>query len=305
MNSVKPALKLITVLVCLLAANIAFAESFDMPQAFLLEKVEAYGLGGIPWEEAHSADEERARAYMDALHHAYENVLSLQLMQGVLVKNSMQTNKALRERLGRVLLTAPKTFYQPDASGLLRCKITLPLYGKNSVKTALYLAALKPAPQEPLAFLASWSTLVGIANDAKAPDFKRVIIDMRRQDFVPSLFPRFFSETGMLIYQESMTAEPYRFTRPAILFSESITEAREGFEEGETLTLAAHLNPLSSCDITVEEADFNVFARFCKELAQKPIKERDIVIIFNPGRASKTGSMPQSTTEKDSEQKKK
>lgn len=268
-----------------------WAETFIEPEVFIGQKIEVFGLAGIPWETEYSHDEERARAWMDALHHAYEKVLSLPLMEGKLVRHVMQTNSALKERLGLILMSAPKYFQQPDTSGLIRCRIDLPLSGKLSVRSALYLAALRPQPQQPLSFLASWSAGLKIDEKAPAPAFKRVIIDARSFVFEPSLFPRFFDTAGMLIFQESMVPSNERFSRPAVRFESDIKQARAELKEEEVMTIAAHISALAVRDICIEHADVDVFARFCRELIRNPLQKREIVVVFNPQVLHKRGRL--------------
>ena len=97
------------------------AESSFSTNSFVKQNVQVYGLAGMPWEQSVSLEEERARAWVDALHHAYEKILDLPLMEGKLVRQVFQTNSGLRTRLGRVLMTAHKTFYTKDQTGLIRC----------------------------------------------------------------------------------------------------------------------------------------------------------------------------------------
>ncbi|MBU1106434.1 MAG: hypothetical protein KKB51_07195 [Candidatus Riflebacteria bacterium] len=286
--------KLAIICFCMFSACSLWAETFIEPEIFIEQKLEVFGLAGIPWETESSYDEERSRAWMDALHHAYEKVLSLPLMEGKLVRHVMQTNSSLKERLGQVLMSAPKYFLQADTSGLIRCRLELPLSGKLSVRSALYLAALRPQPQEPLSLLASWSAGLKIDEKAPAPSFKRVILDARSFLFEPSLFPRFFTAAGMLIFQESMVPSKERFSRPAVLFESDIRRARKELKDEEVVTIAAHISPLATRDICIEHTDVDVFARFCRELIRNPLQEREIVVVFNPqvlhqrGRLAKT-----------------
>jgi len=124
--------KAILVIVCMFSACSLRAENFVDSQALLQQKLEVFGLAGTPWESETSYDEERSRAWMDALHHAYERILALPLMEGKQVAHVLQENAALKERLGLVLMSAPKTFFQPDISGMVRCRVDVPLTGKIS-----------------------------------------------------------------------------------------------------------------------------------------------------------------------------
>ncbi len=281
----------LAIILCLVTACSLRADTFIEPEVFIAQKLEVFGLAGIPWENEYSHDEERSRAWMDALHHAYEKVLSLPLMEGKLVRHVMQTNAALKERLGLVLMSAPKYFMQADASGLVRCRVELPLTGKLSVRSALYLAAMRPQSLQPLSFLASWSAGLKLDEKAPAPGFKRIIVDVRSSVFEPSLFPRFFDQTGMLIFQESMVPSGERFSRPAVRFESDIRKARAGLKEDETMTAAAHVNELSVRDIIIENIDTDVFARFCRELVRNPLQEREIVIVFGSRQARPRGKL--------------
>ncbi|EKD81886.1 MAG: hypothetical protein ACD_39C01587G0003 [uncultured bacterium] len=281
------------------------ADTFIEPEIFIGQKLEVFGLAGIPWDSEYSHDEERARAWMDALHHAYEKVLSLPLMEGKLVRHVMQTNSALKERLGLVLMSAPKFFQQADASGLIRCRVELPLTGKLSVRSALYLAAMRPQPSQPLSFLASWSAGLKIDADAPVPSFKRAIIDIRSFAYEPSLFPRFFDTTGMLIFQESMIPYGERFSRPAVRFESDIRLARAGLKEDETMTIAAHISGQAVRDISIEHEDIDVFARFCRELIRNPLQDREIVVVFNPQVAHQRGSLAKTKPKAETENKSK
>jgi len=279
------------------------ADSFIEPEIFIDQKLEVFGLAGIPWESEYSHDEERSRAWMDALHHAYEKVLSLPLMEGKLVRHVMQTNAALKERLGLVLMSAPKYFQQADASGIIRCRVELPLTGKLSVRSALYLAAMRPQSLQPVSFLASWSAGLKIDEKAPAPDFKRIIVDVRGSLFEPSLFPRFFDQTGMLIFQESMIPSGERFSRPAVRFESDIRKARADLDENETMTAAAHVTELSSCDISIDHADTDIFARFCRELLRNPLQEREIVVVFRPRPMGSRGRLGKTEVKVETEEK--
>lgn len=299
----KKCLKALVLLFIMFSACALRAETFVDPRNFCEQKLEVFGLGGVPWEESSSHDEERSRAWMDALHHAFEKILNMQLMEGRLVAHVMQTNPELKTRLGSLLLSSPKFFYQSDVSGLIRCRIDVPFTGKNSLRSALYLAALRPQPQEPLALMPGWAAGAKIDESAPVPPFKRIVIDVRAYNFVPSLFPRFFDSTGMLLFQETMISLKDRFSRPAIRFMQDISKAREGFKEEETLTVAAHVNVLSRCDITVENPDAAILARFAREMIANPHGERDIAIVFSTERAIKTGRLLRSEKGNDASDK--
>lgn len=286
--------KVLLIIVCMFSACTLRAENFVDPQVFVQQKLEVFGLAGTPWESETSFDEERSRAWMDALHHAYERILDLPLMEGKLVRHVLQTNAALKERLGLVLLSSPKFFFQPDVSGLSRCRIDVPLTGKMSLRSALYLAALRPQPMEPTSFLASWTAGVKVDPAAKVPAIKRVVIDVRRFDFEPSLFPRFFDVSGMLIFQEAMIPQAERFSRPAVRFATDITVARAGLKEEETVTVAAGISELYRRDLAIAHADAELFALLCHDMIENPLRQREIVIVFDPARARKVGKLGRS-----------
>lgn len=287
----KRGLRTLLLLLCIFSACSLRAEIFTEPEIFIDHKLEIFGLAGVPWESEISLDEERARAWMDALHHAYDKVLSLPLMEGKLVRHVLQTNAALKERLGPVLLKAPKTFFQPDASGLIRCRIDVPISGKTSLRSALYLAAMRPQPQLPGSFSPNWSSGIKIDDKAPAPPFKRLVLDVRPFNFEPSLFPRFFDADGMLLFQESMIPSPQRFSRPVVKFFDDISKAREGLPEDEVYTIAAKVNVLALRDVTVEAADVDIFARFGRELLRSPLQERELAIVFDPLKLRKAGKL--------------
>ena len=295
----------LALIICLFSACSLRADTFIEPEVFIGQKLEVFGLAGIPWESEYSHGEERSRAWMDALHHAYEKVLSLPLMEGKLVRHVMQTNAALKERLGLVLMSAPKFFQQADASGLIRCRVELPLTGKLSVRSALYLAAMRPQPLQPLSFLASWSVGLNIDEKAPAPPFKRVIVDLRSFTYEPSLFPRFFDPSGMLIFQESMVPSGERFSRPAVRYESDIRLARAGLKDEETMTISAHISKLALRDISIEHTDVDVFARFCRELIRNPLQDREIVVVFNPQVLRARGRLAKAEPKAETEEKSK
>ncbi|MBR4329934.1 MAG: hypothetical protein IKP71_08765, partial [Candidatus Riflebacteria bacterium] len=68
--------KLLLLILCSLLPQILLAENLVNHKVFLNQKLEVFGLGGTPWEEG-SYETERGRAWMDAMHHAYEQILSL------------------------------------------------------------------------------------------------------------------------------------------------------------------------------------------------------------------------------------
>jgi hypothetical protein len=287
----KSGLKALLLIVIIFSACSLRAESFVDPRIFCEQKLEVFGLAGMPWENQISQDEERARAWMDALHHAYEQVLTLPLMEGRLVRHVLQTNPALKERLGEILLAAPRTFYQADNSGMIRCRIEIPLSGKKSLRSALYLAALRPQSQLPVGFNPDWASVTKVDDKAPSVPYKRIIVDLRSCVYEPSLFPRFFNDEGSLLFQEAMIPAPERFSRPAIKYMTDIRAAREGVADEETYVVSARISSLASCDITVEHGDVNLFSRFCNELSLNPLAERDLIVVYDPLKLRKTGKL--------------
>ncbi len=94
--------KAILVIVCMFSACSLRAENFVDSNAFLQQKLEVFGLAGNPWESETSYDEERSRAWMDALHHAYERILALPLMEGKQVAHVLQENAALKDYINKL-----------------------------------------------------------------------------------------------------------------------------------------------------------------------------------------------------------
>lgn len=249
---------------------------------FIDRQVEGIGLGGTPWESKISIDEERSRAWMSALHNAYNSILSVPLMEGKTVRQVLISNPNMRERLGVILLLAPKFFYQSDATGLVRCKVEVPLDGKQSIKSALYLESLRPLPLEPYNILASWTHNDNANESYQKTPFKRIAIDLRGFNYEPSLFPRFFDEKGVLIYQETMTIKGERLSRPTIKFTSEIKDVYKDLEETEVALISAKINPLSKRDIQIIPPDTQIFERFCKEIINEPASQNEILIVFNP-----------------------
>lgn len=403
--------------------------------------VSVWGLAGMPWETETSYEEEKARAWMHALHQGYEAMLDIPLMEGLVVRQALQMNPALKERLGMVLLSAPKTFFEPDLTGLLRCRLEVPFSGPVSLRSALYLAALRPQPMEPHSLLASWAvpatspipvagpaplasrfqaspaegdpagpdtapltaaasrpgtlrhlyreadsaattpdtrrtdqddrdrdrdagaaargtseptsaayrdrvTMTGGTASAGAdpaateppadqegalpadlrtartgslplpdrpagPAVRRLVLDLRRTAFEPSLFPRFFAEDGRLLFQEAQIPGPERFSRPAIRFTRDIGAAEKGLGSTEVMYIAAFLPPLSHRDVKIAAAETSTFLAFCRHLAANPLGGREILIVHGdstfaggllpkasaaakdkPARAGKAGTKP-------------
>lgn len=294
--------KLLLLLTCIFSATTLLAETTTPHKVFLNQKLEVFGLGGIPWEEG-SYESERGRAWMDAMHHAYEQILELTVMDGKQVRNVLHTNKALKERLGMVLMSAPKTFYQKDVSGLVRCKLDIPISGKLSLRSAFYLAALRPQPMQPTGFLASWSAEIPVDENLDPSPYKRLVIDARKFDFIPSLFPRFFDEHGALIFQEAMIPQAERFSRPVVMFATDMITARANLAPEEVFTVSSAMHELHKSDIIVKQADMSEFKQFCNDIIKTPLKQREIMIVYNPDKKLETGSMAQQESKEESSKK--
>ncbi len=275
-------LKLLTILSIIFSACLVRAEPVIDPEIFINQTVSVYGLAGMPWEKDSSIDEERSRAWMDSLHHAYDQILDLPLMEGKLVRHVFQTNAALKDRLGMVLLSAPKTFYEVDASGLLRCRLDVPFNGKLSIRSALYLAALRPEPMKPSSFLASWTSGLRVKENKDAPDLDRIVVDLRNSNFEPSLFPRFFDEKGFLLFQEAMVPSPSRFSRPVVRFVQDIRAAYKDVDEQKLMVVDGKVPEMARRDVSVAQAEAEIFARFCKEISDNPDSSKEIYVVFKP-----------------------
>ena len=297
--------KVLLLLLCLFVSHRLLADNTINHKVFLDQKLEVFGLGGVPWEEESAYESERGRAWMDAMHHAYEQILSLCVMDGKEVRHILHTNKALKERLGMIIMAAPKTFYQKDVSGLVRCKLEIPISGKLSLRSAFYLAALRPQPMQPTGFLASWSANVGVVDESlEVSPYKRVVIDLRKYDFIPSLFPRFFDERGALLFQEAMMPQAERFSRPVVCFCTNMVAAREKLEEKEVLTLSSTMHELHKSDVIVKSDDLKEFKKFCNDIIRTPLKQREIMILYNPEKKISIGKIKkQETTENSNKNK--
>ncbi|HNV70340.1 MAG TPA: hypothetical protein PKO06_11625 [Candidatus Ozemobacteraceae bacterium] len=279
-----PSFSLFLLALFLTAVTPAGAQISSATIDFQRQVVTAWGLAGAPWEKTPSLEEERARAWMDAMHHAYEAILSLPLMEQASVRGSVLQNPALRERLGRLLLGLPKTFYEPDATGLHRCRIEVPFAGRDSLRTALYLAALRPTQTEPKALIGSDSAAGKATSDgireATGTAPLRLILDLRRTTFMPSLFPRFFAEDGRLLFQESMIPATERFSRPMVRFALAIEEATVGVPADRVRYVEAQVTTLGRHDVQIRKADEDLFRRFCRGLISEPLREGEILIVY-------------------------
>ena len=279
-----------------------FAQLSSTTIDFSRQTVTVWGLGGCPWESSVSYEEERARAWMDALHHAYEAIAELPLMEGVNVSQAIVRNPTLRDRLGRLLLGTKKTWFEPDGSGMIRCRLEVPFCGKESLRSTLYLAALRPGSFDsktiPTASESKTASEAGsdtatIAGEVVATGTGplRVVLDVRRFPFEASLFPRFLAEDGSLLFQEAQIPPPERFRRPVVRFTEQVTESTSGLDIGRVEYLETIVPILAHRDLVILEADAMVFKRFCRRLLKEPLGSREILIVYG-NQILPTGSLP-------------
>jgi len=268
----------------LLVSGNLFSAPASVTVDFVQQKITVWGIAGCPWEAEISPEEERSRAWMDALHHGYEEILEVPIMEGISVGSAIHSNPALKERLGQVLLAAPKTFYQTDESGLMRCRLEIPFCGPMSLRSAFYLAALRPGYIDPAGFGASGTFMASETQHsldvASHPGYLRIVIDLRKSPFEPSLFPRFFSEDGFFLFQEAKVPGPKRFSRPLVRFSKDIRAAEEGLKPEEVMYAAGYSSPLFRRDVKIAAPDADIFFRFCRQLAENPEKRGEILIIY-------------------------
>lgn len=286
---------------------VAASPASDPVVDFSRQRVRVWGLGGQPWEFRPSLEEERARAWMSAVHRGYEEILHIPLMEGYLVRHAIQMNPALKERLGLILLSTQPIFHEADATGLVRCQLDVPFSGATSLRSALYLAALRPEPMEPESFLASWAVSplleASALDDAKSEmPYERVALDLRRFPFLPSLFPRFFSEQGRLLFQEAMLPQPVRFSRPMVTYVESAAALWEGVPPEKILTVRAVVPAGKRCDVRIAQPEVENFLRFCRHLVRSPNDAGDIRILYTP-RPELLGRMPAAESDKKSDKK--
>ncbi|MBF0498739.1 MAG: hypothetical protein HQM09_01290 [Candidatus Riflebacteria bacterium] len=262
---------------------------------FERQVVSVWGIGGQPWEESSSYEEERARAWMDALHHAYEETLGIPLSEGLDVRNALHQYPTLRPHMSRILLAAPRTFFEEDESKLIRCRVELPFTGPAGLRSALFLAALHPHGSEPRVFvgtdsaIATESRLIDPADTlgvtvshtitGSASPVLRVVIDLRETFFEPSLFPRFFDDEGRLIYQEGRISSSERFSRPVVRFSQDIADAVKGLKDDQLLYASGRTPLLSRRDVVIRTPDDDFIRRFCRRLDTEPFWKGEILII--------------------------
>ncbi|MBF0546024.1 MAG: hypothetical protein HQM08_16390 [Candidatus Riflebacteria bacterium] len=269
---------------------------------FINQKLTIWGYGGSPWEEVSSLEEERARAWTDALHHAYDEILSLQFMDGLAIRQLLYRYPSLKDSLRRTLLGATKTIFEKDLSGLIRCRVEIPFSGKNGIRASLFLAALFPAKIEPKAFIVPISTETREINAASGTPYSRIVLDVRDFNFQPSLFPRFFDVNGNLIFQEGVIPGPERFSRPVVLFSQKIASASQGLSEKEIFYASCKIVSNHMCDLTILPPDEIPFRQFTKTVEAKPLEKLEILIIYSEKNET-YGSLPK-TKEKEQEGKK-
>lgn len=285
-------------ILCLLIVSIASANE-NVCDVFVNQKLEAMGIAGSPWEESISYEEERSRAFMDALNHAYEKISNLPLMDGKEVNHIIQSNRAFKERLGQLLMTSPRTFYQADMIGINRCRIEIDLSGKNSLRSTLYLASLRPRSILPKSLVPPRTSVIEIDKDLAPSKYKRIVIDARKSYFEPSLFPTFFDRSGTLIFQEAMIPQAERFSRPAVRFVTNMIEARKDLKEQQIFTAESLIDEMHPRDIIINPTDVSEFAIFCNDITKTPLKEREIVVVFEPNKTKEYGRLKQSEEKKE------
>lgn len=300
----KNKLKCLFLLIVLFYACVMRADASIFKNPFLTQKIQVFGLGGMPWEKSISLEEERARAWVDAMHHAYETILNLQLMEGKVVRQALESNSGLKSRLGAILLSAKKTFYARDNTGLIRCKLDIPFCGQHGIRSALFLAALRPLPVRPISLLASWTRPIAIKDKISLPDYKRVVVDLRNTNFKPSLFPRFFDDKGFLIFQETMLPAHKRFSRAVVKFSNNIRDAYKDLTENQVLMIEGRVPNICTNDVTIPESEATVFRRFSQGIVKHPLGESEILLVYNAnktfgGKLSKTVKKLKKTENKD------
>lgn len=269
------------------------------PIDFNRQLVTAWGLAGQPWESATSYEEEKSRAWMDSLHHAYEMLLSTAFMEGLEIRQVLRQYPTLRSGLGRVLLTATPRFFEEDVSKLIRCRVEIPFTGPNGLRSALFLAAMRPVALEPRAFIAtdpveasltarlnlgpvSARGLLATGSEADMTPVGpvvRIVIDLRATFFQPSLFPRFYDEEGHFLFQEGRIPGPERFSRPVVRFSEEIADAEAGLKSEQLTYLAGRLPLTAVRDVVLRHPDQEFFRRFCHRLELDPLWKGEILII--------------------------
>ena len=269
------------------------------PIDFNRQLVTAWGLAGQPWETETSYEEEKSRAWMDALHHAYDSLLATPFMEGLEIRQVLRQYPTLRSKLGRVLLTAVPRFFEEDASKLVRCRIEVPFTGPDGLRSALFLAAVGPVGLEPRAFIATDSFEASLTArialgaisartrpaSATAEDLPsvgpilRLVVDLRATFFQPSLFPRFYDEEGHFLFQEGRIPGPERFSRPVVRFSEEIADAEADLEPQQVAYLAGRLPLTAHRDVVLRHPDHELFQRFCRRLELDPLSKGEILII--------------------------
>jgi len=281
------------------AGQVVVGQVATPPIDFNRQLVTAWGLAGQPWEAASSYEEEKSRAWMDALHHAYESLLSTPFMEGLEIRQVLRQYPTLRSGLGRVLLSTTPRFFEEDVSKLIRCRVEIPFTGPDGLRAALFLAALRPITLEPRAFVAtepveasltarlnlgpvSSRGLLASGSEremAAVGPVVRVVIDLRATFFQPSLFPRFYDDEGHFLYQEGRIPGPERFSRPVVRFSEEIADAENDLKAEQVTYLSGRLPLTSMRDVVLRHPDQEFFRRFCRRLELDPLWKGEILVI--------------------------
>lgn len=286
----------------LFSSHAALATNADTLIDFNRQRVVVQGLGGMPWEEETSYEQERARAWMDAVHHAYEVILDLPLSAGIKVRNAIQRNPQLKQRLGLVLRATNPVFRQPDISGLVRCDLEIPFYGALSLRSALYLAALSNNPVGPYSIRTDLEKIQAEdgnededkeqqGTDPAKATIERIVVDVRSTPFTPSLFPRFFNATRSRVFQEAMIPAPERFSRPVVRFTENVRRAYTGLAEEKVKFIIATAETLQGYDVIIPDHEADEFFKLADRLLKDPMRAGEILIVYKRTDRG-TGVMP-------------
>ncbi len=288
----KQKLILLSLIISLFSVLPARAEKFSISETFITESIQVEGVAGRPWElVASPLQEEQERAWMDASHHAYEALLKLPFGDGKKVSDCLFVNPSLKKRLGMLLKAAEKDFYTEELSGLVKCKLRVELSGPVSLRSALYLDALKlgAAKASDIFFRKDRET----GEKIKKSPYSQLVIDMRKTSFEPSLFPKFLNEKGFLLFQEAMIVSPARFSRPAVVYRTEMPD----FTSGNVFFAETSFDSKHPHDIIVKYQDLNEFVLFAGDLEENLLSDKTIVVLIdkidslkhvNSGRLQKT-----------------
>lgn len=279
---------------------------------FERQSIIAVGIAGQPWEEENyvSSEKEKIRAHYDALHHAYEAILNIPIMEGKYGKHILFQTPVLKEKIKNLLFSLQPTFIG-NKNKLIKCKLEIPFYGINSLFAAFYLASLYPTSKfqsnQNIPSSKIWPLVLSPTNSLKVNaeleqkqqsnkiktknavvnnkihDIKRIIIDLRNTPFQPSLFPCFYTEKGQLIFQESLLynkSSRAKFSRPIIKFYKSILKATENYKENELEFINAKTTDMSTMNITILSSSEVFFVDYVSYIMHKPESDKDIAIVY-------------------------